>query len=147
SRTIADKLRLQLEHKRDPKYVEATSAYLEFLEAGGTLRFDELSPSFLIRRLEMGVPLLVGLSATYLYRSMREWNDEPEDIKGEPVGHFVILTGYDDIQDRVRVADPLQANPMAEGRYYDVSMDRLIGAIFLGVMTYDGNIIAIRPRS
>ena len=35
-------------------------------------------------------------SSTYLYRMRREFgpNDKPDDLRGEPAGHFVVLSGY-----------------------------------------------------
>jgi len=92
--------------------------------------------------------LITGLSATYLYRDVRdipETNQE-DDIRGEPVGHFVVLTGYSKHPREVMVADPLQTNPLVGSRYYAVSAHRLIGAILLGAVTYDANVVVIEPR-
>ena len=93
-------------------------------------------------------PILTGLRATFLYRSMREYGPQQadDDIRGEPLGHFVVLAGYDRQAKTVEVVDPLQPNPLRKGHRYDVTMDRLIAAILLGVVTYDGNLVIIRPR-
>ena len=45
------------------------------------------------------LPVLAGLSATYLYRTMREYAIAPNqtayhDLQGEPAGHFVVLYGF-----------------------------------------------------
>jgi hypothetical protein len=45
--------------------------------------------------------------------------------------------------DLVRVADPFYDNPLGEGHYYDVDVDRLIRAIMLGAITYDANLLVI----
>jgi hypothetical protein len=45
----------------------------------------------------------------------------------------------------VWVADPDQGNPGFERNHYAVSMDRLIGAILLGVLTYDANVLVLEP--
>jgi hypothetical protein len=34
------------------------------------------------------------LSATYLYQTKREFDNEYDDIRGNPVGHFVVICGY-----------------------------------------------------
>ena len=58
----------------------------------------------------------------------------------------MVLKGYSRRRHRVRVADPYERNPLAPGREYQVPMDRLLNAILLGVLTYDGNLLIIRPR-
>ena len=42
--------------------------------------------------------------------------------------------------------DPLEGNPLVRSRYYAVKVQRLIGAILLGIMTYDANLLVIEPR-
>ena len=144
---LTAKLALQRKVKRDRKLREASDAYLEFLELGGQVRFEDLAPRMLRGMLQRG-PVLTGLSATYLYASRREYGPEcvPDDVRGSPVGHFVVLSGYRAGERTVRVADPWHRNPVAEGRYYWVEMPRLIGAILLGVVTYDANLLILQPR-
>jgi hypothetical protein len=72
-------------------------------------------------------------------------SSKPDDVRGEPVGHFVVLTGYDDETREVLIADPLQSNPLTGSRYYAVNTHRLIGAILLGAVTYDANLLVIEP--
>jgi hypothetical protein len=40
----------------------------------------------------------------------------------------------------------MRANPLVGSRYYAVQVQRLIGAILLGVMTYDANLLIIEPK-
>lgn len=146
---IAERLREQVKHKRSRKLRVVTGAYLDFLAAGGKVDYHELTPALLRRYLKRSIPVLTGLSATYLYGTPREHgpNSDYDDVRGEPSGHFVVLCGYDAENQTVRVADPLLPNPMADGQYYSVGMQRLIGAIYLGVLTYDANLLVIEPRS
>jgi hypothetical protein len=131
--------------KRRRKLRLATGAYLEFLERGGELTLEDLTPALIRRHLKRETPLLTGLSATYLYGCARERDDDYDDVGGEPAGHFVVLSGYDAARREVMVADPLHDNPRYGSRYYRVRMDRLIGAILLGIVTYDANLLAITP--
>jgi hypothetical protein len=55
----------------------------------------------------------------------------------------VVLHGYDPSTDSVLVADPYLDNPMAEGHNYRVGIVRLLGAIMLGVLSYDGNLLFV----
>ena len=92
---------------------------------------------------------MTGLSATFLYRNLREYGPDciPDDVRGEPVGHFVLLCGYRAETDQVLVADPWQKNPLAGALNYWAATDRLLTAILLGVMTYDGTLLVIEPHN
>ena len=143
---LAERLRTQRKLKRDPKLRVATDAYLDFLSLGGQVHHEKLTPGLIRRFLKRGVPILTGLSATYLYDCAREANDDYDDVAGEPMGHFVVLSGYDSRTREALVADPLQDNPRYRRRYYRVGIDRLIGAVLLGVLTYDANLLLITPK-
>jgi hypothetical protein len=146
---IADRLRAQSTVKRSSKFQVATAAYLEFLALGGELRFEDLTGALLRRYLGRGFPILTGLSATYLYRSARERGTsmDYDDIAGEPSGHFVVLCGYDRQERSVLVADPLLPNPFAATNQYLVNRNRLLCSILLGILTYDDNLLVIRPKA
>jgi hypothetical protein len=148
---IASKLEQQLNYKPDKKLHLATNGYLEFLSLGGKLCFEDLSASLLKKHFDLGLPVLTGLSATYLYRSAREYIDplnQPffNDVRGFPTGHFVILAGYDEASKYVVVADPYSDNLVAGDNYYSVNIRRLINSIMLGIITYDANLLVIQPR-
>jgi hypothetical protein len=145
---VPERLLAQMDAKGDnPRLQEATPAYLEFLSLGGELRFRDLTPALLREYLRRDVPVLTGLSATYLYQCARENDTDYDDVAGEPVGHFVVLSGYDPETREVLVADPLHDNPRYGSRYYRVGVDRLISSILLGVVTYDANLLILRPKS
>ncbi|MFG0330010.1 MAG: C39 family peptidase [Phycisphaerales bacterium] len=145
---LPDRLRRQLEHKPDPKLRRATKAYLQYLEQGGRIEFADLTTTLIRRHLKRGTPLLTGLSATYLYHCAREIGEtnQYDDIRGEPSGHFVVICGYDADTRKVNVADPLYDNPAFSGHHYEVPIARLVGAILLGVLTYDANFLLIEPK-
>lgn len=143
--SLVDQLRAQMSAKPDPKVQVASQAYIDFLEKGGRIRLEDLSPALLRRFLRRGIPILTGLSLTWLYRHPRETVPEgrPDSISGLPVGHFVVLCGYDSATRLVQVADPYEANPHAEGHHYEVPLERVMCAILLGVVTYDANLLII----
>jgi hypothetical protein len=144
--SMTTRLEAQRRAKPDPKLSLATDAYLEFFALGGALAFEDLRPSLLRRYLTRGVPLLTGLSATYLYQCAREHGDEYDDVRGEPTGHFVVLSGYDRRTREVVVADPLHDNPGFGAPHYPVGIERLLASILLGIVTYDANLLVIEPR-
>ncbi|MEZ5988424.1 MAG: peptidase-C39 like family protein [Planctomycetota bacterium] len=140
------KLREQEALKQDLKLSIATEAYLRFLDGGGELRYDPLDARLIRRILRKDLPILTGLSATYLYGCAREDDVDYHDVRGVPQGHFVVVSGYDHEAKLVRVADPQHDNPLTATPYYDVAISQLIGAIFLGIVTYDANLLVIAPR-
>ena len=147
---IAGKLKLQSFYKKaSPGLEVSTKGYLEFMELGGELRFEVLSAALIRRYLKRSLPILSGLSATYLYNSAREYSQGNDlffdDIRGEPMGHFVVLAGYDKQDRTVLVADPLLPNPVNSGQYYRVNILRLVCAIMLGTLTFDGDLLIIKP--
>jgi hypothetical protein len=145
--SLREKLEAQQEMRRDSKRRAAIGAYIRFLDQGGSINFEELSGRLIRRHLDRRTPILAGLSATYLYRSAREipGSSESDDLRGEPVGHFVVLCGYDRASRTVLVADPEHPNPLAPEGTYAVGIDRLIASILLGALTYDANILILEP--
>ena len=148
---LINKLELQLEHKFDPGLKQESDAYINFLKCGGKIKFETITPSLLKEYFARNIPIISGLSATYLYNSPRViFNDhegDHDDILGTPCGHFVILCGYDDAHRHVVVADPHETNPISGNNYYKVSIYRLINAIMLGVLTYDANLLVLTPMT
>ncbi len=131
---------------RSAKLVRATDAYREFLAEGGRIRFADLTRALLVRHLRQGRPILTGLSATYLYRIMREHGSEYDDIRGEPSGHFVVICGYYPKSDRFVLRDPSFHIPFSQSGRYSVPADRLISAILLGDITYDAVLLVLGRR-
>jgi hypothetical protein len=146
---LRDRLRAQLEHKQSPKLRVATQGYLEFLTLGGRLRFEDLSPYLIRKYLNQSIPILTGLSSTYLHRTAREYGPkcDSDDLRGDPAGHFVVLCGYDRATRQVLVADPLYPNPLAHHHRYYARIDRVICSILLGIVTYDANLLIIEPAA
>jgi len=147
---LEEKLRKQQQAKAyDTKLVQASEAYVSFINNGGKIRFEELTPTLLKYFLAKRIPILTGLSATYLYESSREIGEEKivyDDINGLPTGHFVIVNGFDQEKRVAYIADPLATNPISQKQYYKVGFQKLINAIMLGVMTYDANLLIIYPK-
>ena len=145
---IADRLKAQMAVKDVPKLHVATKGYVEFLRLGGRLRLKDLTTSLIRKYLSRSIPILTGLSSTYLYQSPREFGLKGvgDDIKGDPVGHFVVLSGYNRDERTVIVADPFLPNPYSESHHYMISIDRVLCSILLGVLTYDANLLIIEPK-
>ncbi len=148
SAKIIDNLKKQMRYKfRSKKLQVASKAYIKFLESGGVIHQKELDEHLIKSYLKRSTPILTGLSATYLYGTPREIpaNNKFDSIKGEPAGHFVIITGFEEETNNVYLADPMNINPK-ESQFYTVTFDRLINSIMLGIVTYDANLLIIEPR-
>ena len=141
---IAERLRRQRELKTDRRLQHATEGYLEFLSLGGRLRLTDLSRPLIHGFLRHNMPIVTGLSATFLYRAAREYgpHDIPDDLRGFPSGHFVVISGYNRKERTVLIADPY--GPAQE---YWINIDRVLGAVMLGIVTHDANLLVIQPAA
>jgi hypothetical protein len=146
---IAGFLKQQMDFKLKRRKLQVASrAYIKFLEEGGELHYAELDAELIKNYIAQSIPILTGLSATYLYGTPREIPqfDIYDSIKGEPAGHFVVITGYDEEENCVYLHDPMEPNPLGKGQVYNVSVTRLINSIMLGIVTYDANLLVIEPK-
>lgn len=137
---------MQFKHKRRKLQI-VSEAFIRFLEAGGQLKSVELDEQLIKDYLKRSIPILTGLSATYLYGTPREVPDFNiyDSIKGEPVGHFVVINGFEEKRKVAYIADPMTPNPMGKEKVYQVGFVRLINSILLGMVTYDANLLIIEP--
>ena len=144
-RNLKDQMNFKIKRR---KLQVASRAYIKFLEWGGEIGYAELNADLIKKYIKKGNPVLTGLSATYLYGTAREIPqfDIYDSIKGEPAGHFVVISGYDEDKDCVYIADPMEPNPLGKGQLYSVNFTRLINSIMLGIVTYDANLLVIEPR-
>ncbi len=155
---LTEKLKRQHELKRadDARLDRATTAYLRFLELGGEIDMQPLERKLIKQHITAKVPVLAGLSATFLYQEPRERphppnefgiSGIPDDVGGQPVGHFVVLSGYDEERDCVRISDPSHPNPRFPASQYWFPLDQLASAILLGIVTYDANLLVVEPKN
>lgn len=148
---LVKKIRSRSPYLTDAKRRGAAVAYVRYLEKGGELAFDELTPALLKSIIDRGHPVLAGLSATYLYGFARERWDEingrliDDDIAGDPTGHFIVVSGYDQWGSRLTVLDPSEHVPATDDGRLVVSAERLINSILLGDVTYDAVLLELWP--
>jgi hypothetical protein len=144
---LADKLRQQLAFEHDPTFRFVTNRYLDYMALGGEIEFRELTAGLIRSWLRRGLPIMTTLSATYLYMEPREvWSTgEPDDVRGEPSAHFVIIFGLDRDRRHVTIADPLGEEQPFGSHVYHVKFERLIGAILLGVLSFDSGLLVLEP--
>lgn len=147
---LITKLTEQKKVKRSQKLRQASKSYIEFLTLGGEIKFANLTPTLFSKIFKNKIPILTGLNATYLYNCSRElWNGSDsvyDDVRGNSTGHFVILSGYNDETHEVIIADSYRENPVSHNNYYSVKASRLINSIMLGILTYDANLLVIKPK-
>jgi len=68
-------------------------------------------------------------------------------VAGIPGGHFVVLCGSNAAEPSVHVADPFHPNPLSISYNYEVPLDRVVCSILSGFLTYDANLLVIRPKT
>lgn len=144
---IAERLQAQRAQKADRRLKLATEGYLEFLQLGGKLMLADLTRGLIRGLLNRRLPILTGLSSTFLYRTAREFGPEDlaDDIRGQPAGHFVVIAGYNRKDKSLLIADPYGPHPFGKRREYWISIDRVIGAVLLGIVTHDANLLILEP--
>ena len=145
-KTFRQRLRQSILSMEGKRRRIAAEAYERFLALGGEVRMEDLSGTLIRGYLDRGLPILTGLSATYLYQAPREVGIRDDDIRGDPQGHFVVLAGHEAESDQVLVADPLGGTVWVTNTFYPVRMERLITAILLGVLTNDANLLILEPK-
>lgn len=145
---IAERLERQRKVKHDARLQNVTEGYLEFLKLGGRLRLTDLSRPLIHGLLRRKLPVITGLSSTYLYRAAREFGQSyaPDDVRGLPAGHFVVIAGYDRTKNNLLIVDPYGLHPYGSSHEYWINIDRVLGAILLGIVTHDANLLVIRPK-
>ncbi len=154
---LREKLIAQKAHKgaEDFRLAAATQAYIRYLSMGGKIEMKPLERQLIKEHVTKNIPMLAGLSATFLYQEAREISqppDEhgissvPDDVAGKPCGHFVVISGYDEPGDAVLISDPLYPDPQLPAAHYWAAIDHVATAILLGIVTFDSNILVIQPN-
>jgi hypothetical protein len=146
---LADKLAARSRAVSEKKLSEAVDAYSRFVRSGGSVRLDDLSVERLVSLIDRGHPIVCGLSATYLYQTPRVQpvTSAIDDVGGEPEGHFLVVCGYRQHGKHFIVSDPFRGLPMTVHGTYEVESQRLLNAILLGDVSYDGVLLVVSPRS
>lgn len=145
---ISERLLQQKSEKKDGRVALATDGYLEFISRGGRLKLMDLTRPLIRSLLQRGLPIITGLSSTFLYRTAREFgpHDTPDDVRGFPAGHFVVIAGYNREDRSLLIADPYGPHPFGGTREYWISIDRVINAVLLGIVTHDANLLVIEKH-
>jgi hypothetical protein len=142
---LIEKLRARMGVVSSQKLRRAIDGHLQFLGLGGQVRFPDLTARHLATILRRGYPIITGLSATYLYGTARERDEEYDDVAGDPAGHFVVISGYYPRSGRFLVRDPSSHIPFSRTGRYSVKAERLIPAVLLGDVTYDAVLLVVKP--
>jgi hypothetical protein len=150
---LRDKIEERLAYLKEAKAARCARAFIRFLKMGGEMAFDELTPALLKAILNRNHPILAGLSATHLYKMPRERHHPvthellDDDIAGEPIGHFVVVSGYQHWGRQFSVRDPsAHIPPTTEDGRVLVDAQRLTNAILLGDLTYDAVLLELWPN-
>lgn len=143
--SLSGKLRDQMKHKTDTRFKDVSKAYIQFLGLGGKILFQPPSFSLLKKYLNRKIPLLTGVSSTFLRQESRDMVDRKgearyDDVRGCACGHFVVLSGYNKKR-QIVVNDPYRSTP--KSRRSTVDVEFLIAAMMLGILTSDADFLAI----
>jgi hypothetical protein len=146
--SLIDKLKKQLEHAQDQKIHFATKAYIQFLQLGGKIHCSSIKKDLICDYLSRKIPMLTGVNATYFYQTMRDYTPSAQlgvydEWEGEQSGHFIVIHGYHQSEDKLSIADPFVPHPISRHPYYAISYDHWLHAHLLGAVSYDTELLAI----
>lgn len=142
---MARRLEARVEEVGGERLRRILRVYAELVRRGGEVRIVDLDRRLLVELLVAGHPVVAGLSATWLYRTPRELAEEPDDVAGWPVGHFVVVSGYEPEGDRFLVVDPSRDIPISGTGVYAVRSERLMASILLSDTTDDAVLLVLDP--
>ena len=80
-------------------------------------------------------------------KNPRDAFDEEALRPGQPVGHFVVVSGWDPQSRTVTIQDPLRKNPLSESGTYKLPFTKFSNAVMLGILTYDENLLVIQAKA
>ena len=120
-------------------YKPALESIIKFIKAGGNIKFVPISKNLIIKLLKKGIPIIAPLNSTLIYKIRRVYRNNFDDIKGEYVGHFIVISGYDSRKDKFILVD---SDRMADKRkgIIKVDADLLINSIIM----HTGDLIVVK---
>ena len=133
-----DSSKLKLNLKKRAKFVDDLNQfmidkYIKFLDLGGEINFETISPALLKNYLSIKVPIIMELASTFLYKLAKSsqpggFNDA---IKGQIEGHGVVIAGFDK-KDKFLIIDPnSKKGPSKKGVYWVNSAELMMSFALL----------------
>lgn len=109
----------------------------EFLKAGGVINFSPISKELIDKIIKANIPVIASHSPTLLHRIKRSYNFQPDDIKGNTWGHFIIISGY--TKNEFIIDDPA-------GIFYEGSLEYKINKDLLleSILRFNGQLLIIK---
>ncbi len=111
-------------HNLGPEISEVEEA-IKYLDGGGKISIKPLSATDITAEIRRGNPIICAYDAILLHNMKRGFMGKPDDIKGVPMGHVAVISGFTG-KDFVLV-DPSYWYKKEES--YHVNKDRLINSI------------------
>ena len=115
------------------KYNQALiDAYIKYIEATGTIKFESISADLLKKYLSQNIPIIIELASTYLYKKAKSTRPGAFDnaFKGDIEGHGVVIAGFNG--DKFKIVDPnSRQNPYNKSGIYWIPGDELMTSFSL----------------
>lgn len=123
------KTAIKISHKKDIK--RCLKSLIEYIQAGGKIKFQIPSRNLLIKYLKKNVPIMISLYSTILHNKKRYdfKKDKPSEY-GELTGHMVVIGGFKN--GKFFVIDP---SSKYGGRYWVEENKLIFSWLFYGGWT------------
>jgi len=133
-----DSNKLKLNLNKRAKFVDDLSQfmidkYIKFLNLGGEINFETISPSLLKKYLSIKIPIIMELASTFIYKLAKSSRPGLFDdaIRGQIEGHGVVIAGFDD-KDNFLIIDPnSKKSPSKIGVYWVNSAELMMSFALL----------------
>jgi hypothetical protein len=133
-----DSSKLKLNLNERAKFVDDLNQfmidkYIQFLNLGGEINFETISPALFKKYLSMKVPIIMELASTFLYKLAKSSHPGGFDdaIRGQIEGHGVVMAGFNK-KDEFLIIDPnLKKSPSKTGVYWVDSKELMMSFALL----------------
>ncbi len=133
-----DSNKLKLNLNKRAKFVDDLSQFtidkfIKFLDFGGEINFETISPALFKKYLSIEVPIIIELASTFIYKLAKSSRPGRFDdaIKGQIEGHGVVIAGFDN-KDNFLIIDPnSKKSPSKAGVYWVNSVELMMSFAFL----------------
>lgn len=131
--------KVRARHRKESNHELADTAnlYIKFLqnmECENNVVIDWDFSKWIKTVIRKGHPLIASINYTSYYKIKKEHNEDPDDIKGDPVEHALVIRGFDDHY--IYVVDSLGKVTQIYNGYYKIKWEHFLSNFGTGDLLF-----------
>ena len=133
-----DSSKLKLNLKKRAEFVDDLSRfmidkYIHFLNLGGEINFETISPILIKKYLSTSTPIIIELASTFLYKLAKSSHPGGFDdaVRGQIEGHGVVVAGFNKQDEFLIIDSNSKKGPSKTGVYWVNSAELIMSFAFL----------------